>query len=216
MQPLVLLWGDSHAADLFPGFRALQHQSGVRLAQYTASSCAPIIGLQFPERPACLSINNAVLDRVRNLKPDVVVLSALWNYLYPDHDPAINADKLLQTIRLLKAAGIRRVVVIGSAPIWIRPVPFLLISELHRNPNSPVPHRLSRGLLEVHDDTLLKATAQKAGAIYVPVIENLCDQTSCVVTTGQGWKDVVTYDQMHFTDLGSILVAQRIWASIIN
>jgi len=67
-------------------------------------------------------------------------------------------------------------------------VPYLLISELHRNPNSPVPHRLSRGLLEVHDDTLLKATAQKAGAVYVSVFESLCDQTSCLVTTDRaGW-----------------------------
>jgi peptidoglycan/LPS O-acetylase OafA/YrhL len=215
-QPLMFVWGDSTAADLIPGFRALQHQSGVRLAQYTASSCPPVIGQQVPKRPFCLSINNAVLDRVRNLKPDIVVLSASWNFLDPNHDRATNPDKLLQTIRLMKAAGVRRVVVIGTEPIWIRAVPYLLVSELHRNPNSPVPHRLSRGLLEVHDDTLLKATAQKAGAVYVSVFESLCDQKSCLVTTGPGWKDVVTYDQAHFTDLGSVLVAQLIWASIVN
>jgi peptidoglycan/LPS O-acetylase OafA/YrhL len=99
-QPLVLIWGDSHAADLFSGFRALQNQSKVRLAQYTASMCAPIIGLQLRERPACLSVNNAVLDRVRNLKPDIVVLSAYWDYLDPDHDRATRAERLLQTIEL--------------------------------------------------------------------------------------------------------------------
>lgn len=85
-QPLVLIWGDSHAADLASGFRALQNQAGVRLAQYTASMCAPILGLQLRERPACLSINDAVLDHVRSLKPYIVVLSAYWDYSDPDHD----------------------------------------------------------------------------------------------------------------------------------
>ena len=215
-QPLVLVWGDSHAADLFPGFRALQDQMGVRLAQYTASWCAPIIGLQIRERPACLSINNAVLDHVRNLKPAIVVLSAYWDYLDPDHDRATRAEKLLQTIELLKAAGVQKVVVLGSVPFWSAAVPGLLVSELHLNPNSPLPHSLPRSLLEVHDDTQLKAATLKGGAIYVPVFENLCDQTSCIATTGPGWKDVVTYDQSHFTDHGSMLVTQRIWKLIID
>lgn len=38
-QPLVFVWGDSHAADLLPGFRALQDQSGVRLRN-TQQVCA--------------------------------------------------------------------------------------------------------------------------------------------------------------------------------
>ena len=215
-QPLVLVWGDSHAADLISGFRALQDQSGVRLAQYTASMCAPIIGLKLRERPACLSINNAVLDHVRNLKPAIVVLSAYWDYLDPDHDRATRAEKLLQTIELLKAAGVQKVVVLGSVPFWSAPVPGLLVAELHLSPNSSLPHSLPRSLLEVHDDTQLKAATLKGGAIYVPVFENLCDQTSCIATTGPGWKDVVTYDQSHFTDHGSVLVTQRIWKLIID
>jgi peptidoglycan/LPS O-acetylase OafA/YrhL len=215
-QPLVLVWGDSHAADLFPGFRASQHQSGVRLAQYTASMCIPIIGLQERDRPACLSVNNAVMDRIKLLRPDIVVLSAWWDYADPDNDRTTRAEKLLHTIQLVKAAGVQRVVVIGSVPFWKHPVPDILICEVLRNPNNPVPHRLARGYLEVHDDTLLRATAQKAGAVYVPVFENLCDQTSCLATTGPGWRDMVTYDQSHFTDHGSALVAQRIWASIIK
>jgi hypothetical protein len=215
-RPLVLVWGDSHAADLFLGFRALQDQSGVRLAQYTASLCAPIVGLQLRERPACLSINNKVLDNIRNLKPSIVILSAYWDYLDPDHDPTTRAEKLLQTIELVKAAGVQRVVVLGSSPFWKLPVPVLLIRELHRNPNNPLPHSLSRSLLVAHDDTLLKAITLKAGAVYVPIFENLCDETSCIVTTGPGWKDVVTFDQSHFTGHGAILVTQRIWASIIG
>jgi peptidoglycan/LPS O-acetylase OafA/YrhL len=214
-QPLVLVWGDSHAADLFSGFRAVQHGSGVRLAQFTSSLCAPILGLHERLRPACFSINNAVLDRIRLLKPDVVVLSAYWDFLDPDYDRATRADKLSHTIELIKAAGVPRVVVIGSAPFWAKTVPQLLLAELHHDPLDPVSNRLPRRFLLAHDDTLLQTTTQKAGAVYIPIVEDFCDQTSCVVTTGPGWKNVLIYDQSHVTGNGSTFIAQRIWATIL-
>lgn len=215
-QPLLLVWGDSHAADLIPGFRALQNQSGIRLAEYTSSLCAPILGLQVRNRPACASVNSAVFDHVRTLKPDVVVLSAYWDYLDPDNSRTARAQKFLQTIELIKAVGVKRVVVIGSAPFWTSSVPGLLESEVRRNPNSTVPNRLTRGLLDAHDDALLSSVAEKAGADFLPVFEDLCDHTSCIATTGPGWRDVVTYDNSHFTERGSLLVAQSIWPRVIH
>lgn len=215
-QPLVFIWGDSHAADLFAGFRALQDQSKIRLAQYTASMCAPIIGLQIRERPACLSINNAVLDRVKYLRPSIVVLSAYWDYKDPDHDRMTRAERLLHTIELIKATGVQNVVVLGSVPFWKSPVPGLLVSEVRRDPSHLVPSRLDRSFLEAHDDTLLRATTLKAGAVYVPIFEELCDQTSCIATTGPDWKGVVTYDESHFTVHGARLISQRIWGSMVN
>jgi peptidoglycan/LPS O-acetylase OafA/YrhL len=214
-QPLLLVWGDSHAADLLPGFRALQTQSGIRLAEYTASLCAPILGLEVRNRPACASVNDAVFDHIRILKPDIVLLSAYWDYLDPDNSRAARAQKLLQTIELIKGAGVKRVVVIGSAPFWTSTVPGLLESEVRRNPNSPVPNRLTRGLLDAHDDELLKSMTERAGANFVPVFEDLCDHTSCIAITGSTWRDVVTYDNSHFTEHGSMLVAQRIWPSVL-
>ena len=213
---LVLIWGDSHAADLIPGLRVMQRQSGVRLAQYTASLCAPIVGLQVKRRPACESVNNAVLNQIRVLKPQIVVLSASWSFLDFNHSGAPLAEKLLRTIELVKAAGVQRVVVIGSRPEWTNTVPKLLIIELRRNPNNPVPFRLMRSVVKTHDDTVLRATAERAGAVYVPVFEFLCDQTSCLATTGPDWKDVLTFDDQHLTQHGATLVAQRIWPSILG
>jgi peptidoglycan/LPS O-acetylase OafA/YrhL len=216
VQPIVLVWGDSHAADLLPGFRALQRQSGVRLAQYTASLCAPILGLQIRIRPSCMAINDAVMDRIRLLKPEIVVLSAHWDYPDPDHDRATRAEKLRQTIEQVKAAGVPRVAVIGSAPFWRSPVPELLLEEVRRNPERPLPDRLARSLLAVHDDSLLRSTVQRAAVGYIPVFDRLCDSEGCLATTGPDWRDVVTYDYSHFTEHGSLLVAQHIWPSIMQ
>ncbi len=211
--PLVLVWGDSHAADLMIGFRSLQPQSGVRLAQYTASLCPPVVGLQLRERPACQSINSAVIGYIKALKPDIVVLSGVWDF-YLHYDPS--GGKLLQTIELVKAAGVQRVVIIGSAPTWKGGVPALLVSQVRRNLDHSAPGRLPRTLLAAHDDNVIMATAQKTGAVYVPLFEDLCDQTSCIVATGPSWRDVLTSDNAHFTEHGSVVVAQRIWPGIIH
>jgi peptidoglycan/LPS O-acetylase OafA/YrhL len=217
-QPLVLVWGDSHAADLIPGFRALQQKTGLRLAQYTASGCPPVIGLVVPERPACTATNEAVLERIRALKPDMVILSGYWDYqgfLKRRGGFDENYAKLLmKTIQDLKAAGVARVVVIGSAPIWKAELPKLLIGSVRSNPTKPVPQRLSRRMLSPHDDLMLKVSAEQAGAEFVSIFDYLCDASSCLVATGQGWQDVTTSDSGHFTTRGSALVVEGIWEQI--
>lgn len=215
--PFVLVWGDSHAADLMPGFRALQRGSGVRLAQYTTASCAPILGRRVGSLPFCQSVNDAVIARIRILKPDIVVLSARWDEsLGVGHDNADCAEKLPRTIQMIKAAGVRRVVVIGSAPVWKRDVPTLLFHEIRLNPDHPAPHRLARNLLKEHDDSLLMAITRRGGADFISIFDKLCDPSSCAVTDGPGWKDVLTGDAHHFTEHGSVQVAQSIWPSILH
>jgi len=213
-QRLVFVWGDSHAADLIPGFRALQSRTGVRLAQFTASSCEPILGRWVPWRPLCRSINDAVIDRIRILEPDVVVMSASWTTWYIDHDPSVD-EELQKTIEEVRAAGVRRVVVVGSAPFWTDRVPALLVREIRRNSSGSVPHRLPRRYLTDHDDTALKTYSEKAGAVFVSLFDTLCDRSSCLVTTGDQWNDLLTYDTAHLTEHGSTIVAGFLWPSII-
>ena len=212
--PLVFVWGDSHAADLISGFRAVQRQPVVRLAQYTSTICPPFIGVKDNNHPECMKVNNYALDRIRTLKPAVVVLSAYWEPLDPRQTRAERASRLVQTIELVKSGGVQKIVVVGSAPAWTNAVPALMIDKIMHDPRHLVPQRLSRELLTEHDDTLFKEASRNAGAIYLSLFDDLCDQTSCIVSTGPSWQDVLTYDRAHFTDHGSLLVAKYLWPAI--
>ena len=79
-RPAVVLWGDSHAAHLYPGIRAAQQETpdSFRLLQYTASGCPPLIGYSLALRPHCKDINEHVLARIAQLKPHTIVLAAYW------------------------------------------------------------------------------------------------------------------------------------------
>jgi SGNH domain (fused to AT3 domains) len=51
--PLLLLWGDSTAAALAPGFRQLQQRYEFRLGQFATSSCWPIMDMDVEATPKC-------------------------------------------------------------------------------------------------------------------------------------------------------------------
>src|SRR6201999_2207836 len=119
----------------------------------------------------------------------IVVLSANWDFVNPDYDQATRARKLMETIQTIRAAGVRRVVVMGSAPFWKTTVPNLLVDELRRNSSLPMPHRLTRASLQPQNDSWLEGLTLQAGAEFVSVFRNLCDSAGCLVATGNTWRD---------------------------
>jgi hypothetical protein len=155
-----------------------------------------------------------VINRIRTLKPQIVVFSAFWYFPDKDYAPSRLKPALVATVKQVFAAGVQRVIILGSSPNWSNDVPILLVNEVRYHSNAPVPHRLGRDLLIDHDDSFLKAAAKESGASYVPLIDKLCDSSSCLVTTGSGWQDILMYDATHFTQHGSVLVAPMLWPEI--
>src|SRR4051794_39161265 len=64
-RPLVLVWGDSTASALVPGFRALQNGRDFGLAQYTVSSCKPYFIKIESTTDLCIERNRRISDIIR-------------------------------------------------------------------------------------------------------------------------------------------------------
>ena len=84
-KPAVIIWGDSHAAALAPGLRALAIAQGYGFVQLNKASCLPLTGVMrhIPRIPAqaslCLNFNRKVLQLIladRNIR--IVVLTGGW------------------------------------------------------------------------------------------------------------------------------------------
>ncbi|MBL8920539.1 MAG: acyltransferase [Myxococcaceae bacterium] len=201
-QPLVVVWGDSHAARFTAGLRALQHERSVfRVGQRTRSSCPPLLEVS---SLVCREANEQVLDELSQVRPSVVVLNARWS----DSGDALPAQLPLQ--RLREVLPDTTVVVVGAAPEWRFSLPWVLSMQAARG---AVPERLRLPDLarqRALDKRLAEATT-RAGARYVSALDGLCTPDGdCLVRLAEEPLMLTTWDYGHLTTPAAKALARRV------
>jgi peptidoglycan/LPS O-acetylase OafA/YrhL len=183
--PLIMLWGDSHAAAVYPGLSVLAGGKPARFAQFTMSRCPPMLGfVSKRERlynPLCLAANDTVLSRIRTLRPAVVVLEGWWDIF--------DVNALPGTIDSLRATGVQRVVVLGNVPAWKGAPDRALFHLYQRAGGTQVPTRAPLSAfraLPVKSDAEVRAIAEAKGATFVSLLDEMCDATTCLAFTPEG------------------------------
>jgi hypothetical protein len=191
-QPRVVLLGDSHAAQLWPGLHATFPRSAIH--QITASGCRPL-----SEQTANIS------DRCRRLigwffthyqrtnPPDLLILAGFWKA-----DDMLGLDR---TLRDMMSRG-QRVLVIGPAPAWTLKVPRLLALGSIRNDDALVDRFL------MHDrwliDTRMDLIARAHGAHFASMLRKRC-APKCRHIDENG--NSITIDDAHISPAESIRFA---------
>lgn len=195
--PRVLLWGDSHAAHLTPGLRALQREQPFVLTEAAFAGCPPLAGYDKRENPGCRPFNDAVLAHVARQKPDIVLVSARWNAL---EDLRVLQRHLEETIRLLRAQGVKPVL-IGESPSFAAPAPDIVYMLQRRGRPSDVfaPSESFRA------DEAIERLARKQGVAYLSPRRRLCREDGCRLHVDGR---LLYWDVSHFTEFGSGYVAR--------
>ena len=106
------LWGDSHAQALSPGITSLLPPA-TSLAQVATSGCRPSLDAndQGVAGGRCVKANAYALERIRALRPDVLIVAQQGAY------DATDWEVFAQTMR---AAGVGRIVLAGPLPVGCR------------------------------------------------------------------------------------------------
>ena len=218
---LTLLWGDSHAAALYPGLAATvglappgaaePARTQPVLAQFTKARCPPLDALPAQASRGCREVNEHVWQRIAQQVPDTVILAGYWS-LYAGK--GVSAEPVLAslrgTVQRLNALGVRQVVVMGHLPTWHEPLPRALLRAWERD--GDVPERLLAGL-DGHalrlDDEVRRAMAGSTARFLSP-IEHLCNALGCLAThTERGIAQPLVHDESHLTLAGSVALVQR-------
>jgi peptidoglycan/LPS O-acetylase OafA/YrhL len=212
--PVVFLWGDSHAARLSAGMRRVLGDDA-RMAEYTRSSCPPILG---HGAAPCQAANAFVLGKVRESRPDVVVLSANWIQHGQAWAPNDDVARLLeQTLGAITAAGAGLVVVIGPVPQWRDDLPRVLAKATFRDvPRHRVPRRMTFGLEPVvfeADAALATLLAKREGVTYVSPSRLLCSEEGCLTRVDDEADGLMTWDYGHLTTKGATYLVRAIAAA---
>ncbi|WP_434672709.1 acyltransferase family protein [Pseudomonas sp. R1-15] len=206
----ILIWGDSHAARLYPGLASVVDRS-TAIFQATRSSCPPILDFA---GSACTDSNNYILARLKDTKPNVVVLFGAWGRYGADWSTGSDVQrKLLQTIEQISAAGVNKIIVLGPSPEWRLPLPKLLFNAWHNDfIYHRIPSKLAQGLNPEAKaiDNIFRTLIPRSKASLISVYDALCDENGCTTYTKDTPSNLTTWDYGHLTTEGAKLVAKKI------
>ena len=188
--PLLFVWGDSTSAALYPGLRAAQATIPFRLARFASPACAPILAAG----SHCDAFNDLVLGFITSSHPQIVLLHAMW-------DKKNDLDKLMESVRRLRAVGVPRIVILGPEPVWKRMLPHTLVNYYrfrHR-----IADRIAGGVSGPEIDQRMEAFSRAADVEYLSAWHILCNEQGCLTRIGPKASDVVATDNVHLSDAGA-------------
>src|SRR5512132_3488513 len=96
--PLLVLYGDSHAAHLVPGLTLLQNERTFRLKLISFGECPPAGEVKPTNAENCRRLQIATEEEFVRLKPDIVLIGAFW-YQYN------HFERLRETLQFFHRIG---------------------------------------------------------------------------------------------------------------
>ncbi len=196
-KPQVLIFGDSHAANLRSGLESAM--PAVNFMEATSSSCPPTLQQNERATPECRQFVRKVLNEfIPNRPISTVLLNALWTE--PD------LPHLTETIASLQQRGIN-VVVFGPFPVYDMGFPRLLAKEV-TSQQSGFPGRHFVAYERLLDERMSRMAAETWHVSYVSPLKILCPQSGCVEYAAPGVP--LEFDESHLTLQGSNLLGHAV------
>ena len=195
-KPLLLLWGDSNAEHLYPGYQTV-FGGEFQIAMRAASLCPPILNMEIDSRPHCKKINDYVFESIKKKKPDKIVLAAIWS----EYD----WRQIEGTINRLRQIGVTDIDLIGPVPRWTDNLSRLLYLKFRSDVFREIPKRMQFGLRQdvLELDPLLSDLAGQMKVNYISPVKILCNAQGCITRLGETGDTLTAYDHVHLTTLGS-------------
>lgn len=172
----ILIWGDSLAAQLYPGIKAQQDLMRRAIVQRTAGSCPPSAGDYYGERGNCNEINSATRRFIASHNPGMVIINGRW-----PRQLAVRNAQIEEIIEFLKTSNVNDIVLVGPAPDWLPSLRGILIRMDFPNEQLPeylVPPRLFWEKT-VQLDKELRELAGRLRIRYLSLVDHLCRADLC-------------------------------------
>ena len=206
-RPLLFLWGDSHAAALYPGLKHLQDTGAYSfgVAQRTGAVCPPIIG---DARPWCNEINTDSFKLIKELKPEIVMMYAYWSHGLDGKGGfagLYDLRKLDVTVAALKKAGVKKVILMGPTPYWKNSLPHNIVETWKKAKTVAKPSLYMSygdfGLLTELPiyDKQMRDIAKRLNISYISGLDFLCNADGCLTRDSEDGVKVTSVDYGHLT-----------------
>jgi len=211
--PVLGLWGDSHASSLYPGLASLQDRYKFGLVQLTEAGCPPLLGFNKNLKyPHCEEINNSNLRDFVKVKPKTLVIHSAW--ILDDYHLTNNElrESLVSTLETLKSKlPSTRIVIVGPVPRWnVSPQKTAIAyAQSMSGQAGSIPDYLDAAVLR-DIESIVKDAASAQGVEYFSPVNFLCHDSKCLWKVGDKPTDLVSIDYGHLSKSGATFVANKI------
>lgn len=192
----VFLWGHSFVQMLRYGLQR-NMPADWQILQVATSGCRP--DFKASTVPACARSNAFAIERIKALKPDVVVVGS-----NRDNDP--DESKMINDA--FKSFGVGKVAFIGPTPPWTAHLPKIVARQRALLTSERTFVGIDRSLMEKYA-ALNRAYAERK-LTYVDVTGVFCNADGCLTRIGDDIKDgMVSYDDAHLMPIASDYLARN-------
>ena len=198
----VLLWGDSHAQQLYFGLKNnLPNEWQILMA--TSSGCRANPSVSSPSSTNyCDQSNWFAIKTISETKPDVVIIGQSDGH---------SLNMMNQIVKKLKWMGVNKIIFTGPSPHWKPDLPIVIVRKLW--PNTP-----RRTLVGINQEIVdlnetLKRNEFKGinGVSFVDLMDSFCNSNGCLTYIGSDKKlGITSWDYGHLTPVASDLLARSV------
>jgi len=202
-QPVVLLWGDSYAAALYPGYKKVL-AGRARLLQVTAVGCPPALNFKSGGK-RCADIDAEVMRRIRSEHVERVVIAANWP---GQHWPGIS-KQVAEAIEELRRNGVRKIDMVGQLPEWPKTLPVTVFDAYKRD--GKIHQHLSNELVDNRSamEDGMRLFARQQGVRYISPTSVFCSRQGCLTMIGGRLDQLTSFDRGHLTVPASEFLVER-------
>lgn len=201
----VLLWGDSHAASLYPGLESKLGNADFNLAQFNSGGCPPVLGFSPGDTQVCPEINRYVYGMAMRIRPDTVILAANWSmYSGRKKTNRLVYDGLEETIHQLRNIPVKNIVLVGQLPVYESKQ--LKIGKKIFEPNKVDRTLIGLDMGSFDTNHVVKSFAHANGVKFVSPMDLLCSENGCLVSASESELLPLAWDSAHLTGHGSRLL----------
>lgn len=202
----VLIWGDSHAQQLYSGLRQTLPSSW-QILQIASAGCVPVQVAKDSAQNYCTHSNWVAWQTVLNARPEVVILGQNIG-----HQPA----QLMQLAGALRAQGVKKVIITGPGPHWRAALPTLIMRKLWAH----TPERTWEGVdTQVMADNrrLQSQLGNGRDILFADITRVFCNTQGCLTRIGPDRKtDITSWDYGHLTPVASDYLARQLLAELVT
>lgn len=190
-----LLFGDSHAAHLWPGLQS--SLTNYNFLQLNYGGCRATVGVNTAGTEGCEIINNILFnDVISDDRLDGVIIAGRWS--------SNDVDGLKRTLAFLKHRDIK-VLIVGPVMEYTRNLPEILLYSKRMELDANLYQKSKIYLI----DEEIRGIAIDFDVEYFSFIENLCPLTKCKVLIDS--RIPVQWDYGHLSVEGSKFLASLIF-----